>query len=100
MTASTTCDTGLSVSFDPALPQTVISGSDVVFDDTITVATDAPHGDTLTCTTKFLINGSDECKDITQTVNMTDNDDTPPTLQAGPADNPDGARPSHCKTTV
>lgn len=99
VTASTTCDTGLSVSFDPALPQTVISGSDVVFDETITVATDAPQGDTLTCTTKFLINGSDEGNDFTQTVNVTVNDVTPPTIQCGPGVNPDGVTPGNWKSS-
>ncbi|GAA4403379.1 hypothetical protein GCM10023153_33350 [Ornithinibacter aureus] len=32
------CDTGLSIAFDPALPQAVPSGEDVVLDEAITVA--------------------------------------------------------------
>lgn len=93
VTASTTCDAGLSVSFDPALPQTVTSGESVTLTETITVAADAPQGSTLTCTTAFLVNGVDAGADFTQTVSVPVNDVTPPTVTCGPGVNPDGVTP-------
>lgn len=97
VTASTTCDPGLSVSFSPALPQTVPSGSDVVLDETITVAASATQGATLGCTTEFLVNGASAGDGYTQTVSITVNDITPPTVSCGPGVNPDGVTPSGWK---
>jgi hypothetical protein len=37
VSANVVCDTGLSIAFDPALPQTVPSGDDAVLDEAITV---------------------------------------------------------------
>ena len=93
VTAEVTCDPGLSVSFDPALPQTVPSGTDLVLEETITVAADAAQGATLSCTTSFKINGADAGDDFVQTVNITVNDVTPPTVTCGPGVNPDGDTP-------
>ncbi|KGN36345.1 vWA domain-containing protein [Knoellia subterranea] len=93
VTANTTCDTGLSVAFTPSLPQTVPSGTDVVLDEAITVAADAPQGSTLTCTTTFLINGAEAGDEFVQTVNIKVNDVTPPTMACGPGVNPDGVTP-------
>lgn len=93
VTATTTCDTGLSVSFTPSLPQTVPSGEDVVLDEAITVAANAPQGSTLTCSTNFLINGADAGDDFVQTVNIKVNDVTPPTVACGPGVNPGGVTP-------
>lgn len=97
VTADTTCDAGLSVSFNPALPQTVPSGTDLVLQETITVAADATQGAELTCTTSFLINGADAGEDFVQTVTITVNDITPPTIQCGPGVNPDGVTPGGWK---
>lgn len=96
ITASTTCDPGLSVSFDPALPQTVTSGSQLVLTETITVAATATQGATLGCTTTFLVNGSD-ADHLTQSVSITVNDVTPPTISCGPGVNPDGVTPGSWK---
>ncbi|BCT77124.1 hypothetical protein SCMU_29660 [Sinomonas cyclohexanicum] len=90
VTASTTCDTGLSLAFTPALPQTVASGKDLTLDEAITVAADAPQGSTLNCTTQFKINGADAGDAFKQTVAITVNDVTPPTVSCGPGVNPDG----------
>lgn len=97
VTATTSCDAGLSVSFNPALPQTVVSGSDVVLDETITVAANAPQGATLTCTTNFLVNGSDVGEGFTQSVSVTVNDVTPPTIECAKGVNPDGVTPDGWK---
>ena len=52
------CDPGLSIDLDPA-SQTVLSGTEAVFDETITVAADATQGATLQCTVPFTLNGAD-----------------------------------------
>jgi hypothetical protein len=90
VTASTSCDTGLSIAFSPAMPQTVPSGTDLTLDEAITVASDAPQGSTLNCTTSFKINGADAGDAFKQTVAITVNDVTPPTVSCGPGVNPDG----------
>lgn len=93
VTANVSCDPGLSVAFNPSLPQTVPSGTDLVLDEAISVAADAPQGSTLTCTTSFQINGADAGSDFVQTVSITVNDVTPPTVSCGPGVNPDGVTP-------
>lgn len=97
VTAATTCDAGLSVAFDPALPQTVASGATLTLTETISVAADAPQGSTLGCTTSFLLNGLDGGSDFTQAVSVTVNDVTPPTVACGPGVNPDGVTPGGWK---
>jgi uncharacterized repeat protein (TIGR01451 family) len=51
-----TCDAGLTASYD-APSKTVTSGTDAGFDETLTVAPNAPDGGTLHCTVDFLLNG-------------------------------------------
>jgi hypothetical protein len=51
-----TCDTGLSATYDAA-SKTVVSGSDAVFQETLTVAGNAPET-TLHCNVDFLLNGN------------------------------------------
>lgn len=65
-----TCDAGVSVSFAPA-SQTVTSGDQAVFEETITAAPDAPEGATLTCTVDFLIDGTLPGPEFTQTINVS-----------------------------
>lgn len=91
VTANVACDTGLGVTFDPALPQTVPSGTDLVLDEAISVAGNAPQGSTLSCTVTFLVNGSDAGPDFVQTVSVHVNDVTAPTVACGPGVNPDGS---------
>lgn len=92
ISASPTCDAGLSVTLTPAT-QTVASGTNAVFDEAITVAADAPQGANLSCTTAFLVGGLDAGPEFTQTISITVNDITPPTAKCGPGVNPAGHTP-------
>jgi len=83
------CDPGLSVGLDPA-SQTVTSGTDAVFTETITVADDAEQGATLTCSVPFTLNGADGGPGFTQTVQIHVNDVTAPTVSCDPGPNPAG----------
>ena len=90
VTANVVCDPGLSVAFTPALPETVLSGGDVVLDEAITVASNAPQGSTLSCSATFLINGIASGPAFVQTVSIRVNDVTPPTVRCGQGVNPNG----------
>ena len=70
------------------------SGTDAVFDETITVAPDAPQGATLQCTVPFTLNGADAGPEFTQTVSIDVNDVTPPSVTCPPGPNPAGHVPS------
>jgi hypothetical protein len=89
---SPTCDPGLSISLSPA-SRTVQSGTDAEFDETITVAPDAPQGATLECTVPFTLNGADAGPAFTQTVSIDVNDVTPPSVSCPPGPNPAGNEP-------
>ncbi|MCE0485355.1 hypothetical protein [Ornithinimicrobium sediminis] len=86
---SPTCDEGLSVELDPA-SQVVTSGDDAVFEETVTVAADAPQGTTLTCEVDFTIDGQDAGPAFTQTISVDVNDVTPPTVSCEQGPNPAG----------
>jgi hypothetical protein len=86
------CDVGLSVTLDPAT-QTVTSGDDAIFEETITVAADAPQGATLTCEVQFTLNGLDAGEGFTQSVSVDVNDVTPPEVSCEPGPNPAGYVP-------
>jgi len=90
---SPTCDTGLSASLSPA-SQTVVSGTDAVFDETITVAPDAQQGATLHCSVPFTLNGLPQGPEFTQSVTIRVNDVTAPTVSCPPGPNPAGTIPS------
>lgn len=66
---SPTCDSGLSATYD-ALTKTVTSGSDATFDETLTVAPNAPDGGVLHCNVDFLLNGI-STPGFQQTVDIT-----------------------------
>lgn len=87
------CDPGLSVALSPA-SRTVPSGTDAVFDETITVAADAPQGATLECTVPFTLNGAHPGPELTQTVTIDVNDVTPPSVSCPPGTNPAGTEPA------
>ena len=87
------CDPGLSIALAPA-SQTVQSGTDAVFDETITVAADAPQGATLHCSVPFTLNGADAGPAFTQTVSIDVNDVTPPSVSCPPGPNPAGHVPA------
>ncbi len=57
VTPSGTCDDGLSIAFSPT-EQTVTSGGNVSFNNTITVGNAATAGATLHCTVQFSVNGN------------------------------------------
>ena len=90
VTAAPVCDTGLSVAFTPALPQVVPSGTDLVLDEAITVAGNAPQGSSLSCSVTFLVNGADAGPEFVQSVSVGVNDVTAPTVACGPGVNSDG----------
>lgn len=94
VTHDTTCDPGVSLSFDAA-SKSVTSGETVSFDETITLTGDAPQGGTVTCTTEFLVNGELPGPEFVQTVEIAVNDVTPPVVtvesKTVEATGPDGA---------
>jgi uncharacterized repeat protein (TIGR01451 family) len=59
VTPEPTCDPGLTATYDAA-SKTVTSGTDVSFEETLTVAPNAPDGGVLTCEVDFLLNGESE----------------------------------------
>ena len=80
VTHDTTCDDpGVSLSFDEA-SRTVTSGESTTFAETITLGDSAPQGETVTCTTKFLVNGELPGPEFVQTVTIAVNDVTPPVV--------------------
>ena len=83
-----TCDPSLTVNLTPA-SQTVTSGDDAVFTETIDVALDAPQGTTVSCEVNFLLDG-EAVEGFTQTINVTVPDVTPPTALCQPTTNPAG----------
>jgi uncharacterized repeat protein (TIGR01451 family) len=69
VTPSPSCDSGLSASYD-ASSKTVTSGSDATFDETLSVAPNAPDGGVLHCNVDFLLNGI-STPGFQQTVDIT-----------------------------
>jgi hypothetical protein len=83
---ASTCDPGLSVAFSPAGPQTVTSGDDVVYAETITIDPAHPGGAVLECTVEFLLDGLSGGPAFTQTISVDVN--APPScsdVTAGPS---------------
>ena len=77
---SATCDPGLLVAFTPSTPQTVTSGDDVVYTETITIDPAHPGGAVLQCTVDFLLNGLSGGPAFTQTISVAVN--APPDCSA------------------
>lgn len=90
--ATTTCDPGLSATLDPAT-QSVTSGDDAVFEETITVASDATQGATLGCEVAFTLNGTPGGEGFVQTVTVDVNDITAPVVACEQGPNPAGKHP-------
>jgi uncharacterized repeat protein (TIGR01451 family) len=63
------CDSGLTATYD-APSKTVTSGEDASFEETLTVASNAPDGGVLTCTVDFLLNETSQ-EGFQQTVEIT-----------------------------
>jgi uncharacterized repeat protein (TIGR01451 family) len=75
VTPQIVCDPGLSVVLTATSPESITSGGDVTYDETITVDPASPGGVTLSCTVTFLLNGLSQpgfVETITVTVNGAD----------------------------
>lgn len=90
--ATATCDPGLTATLAPTT-QTVTSGTAAVFQETLTLAANAPQGGTLTCEVAFTLNGEPGGAGFTQTVSIDVNDVTPPTVACEQGPNPAGQYP-------
>lgn len=103
VTHETTCDPGVGLSFDQAA-KTVTSGETTTFDETITLTGDAPQGVTVTCTTKFLVNGELPGPAFVQTVEIAVNDVTAPVVtvesRTVEATGPDGATVTYAASAL
>lgn len=84
VTTNITCDPGLTLTLSPVAPQTVISGADVSYTETITVDPSHPGGATLHCTVQFLLNGVLQ-DGFTETVDITVNGADLAIVKTGPA---------------
>jgi hypothetical protein len=90
------CDPNLTLSFTPG-SQTVTSGNDATFTESIQVGASAPQGTTLSCTVNWLIDGNpvllpDGSPDpaFIQTIKIAIRDVTPPVAACQPTTNPSG----------
>jgi hypothetical protein len=96
VTPSATCDAGLSASFAPT-EQTVTSGANATFEETLTVAGDAAGG-TATCTVRFLLDGEPAGDEFTETNTITVN--RPPDCAAATVTAGELWPPNHTYRTV
>jgi hypothetical protein len=83
-----TCHPALTVTFTPAT-QTVTSGQNATFTETIAVAANAPQGTSLTCQVNFLLNGI-QVAGFSQTTTIAVPDVTRPVVACQPTTNPSG----------
>ena len=89
VTPSATCDdTEVTITFD-SLSETVVSGEDALFTETISASLAAPQGETVECTVEFLVDG-ELLEGFTQTVTVDINDVTAPDASCVEATNPHG----------
>lgn len=70
VTAKSDCDPGLEI-VAKARTETVESGKAATFDETLTVATDAPPGSTLTCRVTFRVDSRPMGSDYVQEISIT-----------------------------
>ena len=82
-------DPEVTISFD-SMSETVTSGEDALFTETITASLAAPQGATVECTVEFLVDG-ELLEGFTQTVTVQINDVTAPTADCVEGTNPHGA---------
>jgi uncharacterized repeat protein (TIGR01451 family) len=80
-----TCDPDASVSLTPTSPENVISGNDVTYNETVSVASSNPGGVTLHCTVTFLLNGVSAGPDFTESITVTVNGADLAIVKTGPA---------------
>ena len=79
------CDPDLTASLTPTSAETVTSGSDVTYNETLTVSPSNPGGVTLHCTVTFLLNGVSGGPDFTESVSVTVNGADLAVVKTGPA---------------
>jgi uncharacterized repeat protein (TIGR01451 family) len=80
-----TCDPDLTVSLTPTSSETVTSGDDVTYDETISVASTNPGGVVLHCTVQFFLNGVSGGPEFAQSVDITVNGADLSVAKTGPA---------------
>lgn len=94
VTHEVSCDPGVTATLTPA-SQSVTSGETTSFEETITLAADAPQGETVSCTVSFKVNGEVPGPEFVQTVDIDVSDVTPPVVtvesKVVEATGPDGA---------
>ncbi|WP_082748315.1 HYR domain-containing protein [Nocardioides jensenii] len=94
VTHQAVCDPGVSITLTPP-SQSVTSGGTVSFDETITLAANAPQGTTLHCEVSFLVNGHLPGPEFVQQVHVEVRDIEPPVVTVSDetveATGPDGA---------
>lgn len=94
VTHEVVCDPGVTATLTPA-STTVTSGESTSFEETITLAADAPQGETVSCTVSFKINGAVPGPEFVQTIDIDVSDVTPPVVtvesKVVEATGPDGA---------
>jgi uncharacterized repeat protein (TIGR01451 family) len=78
------CDSGLLLTLAATSPETVTSGGDVTYTETITVDPTNPGGSTLNCTVKFLLNGLEQ-EGYTEKVAVTVNGADISIIKTGPS---------------
>jgi hypothetical protein len=83
------CHPALAVALSPS-QQTVTSGDTASFTETITVAEDAPQGETLTCTVRFLLDGRAAGTAFDQSISVAVRDVSAPTGSCEAGANPSG----------
>jgi uncharacterized repeat protein (TIGR01451 family) len=74
-----------TVSLSPTSSETVVSGSDVTYDETVSVAATNPGGVTIICTVQFFLNGVSGGDDFKQTITLTVNGADLAVTKTGPA---------------
>lgn len=80
VTHDVVCDPGVTATLSATSPTTVTSGGSVTYDETITLAADAPQGETVSCTVSFAVNGTVPGPAFVQTVEIDVEDVTPPVV--------------------
>lgn len=79
VTHEVTCPPGIGVDLTPA-DATVTSGDSVPFGETISLTPAAPQGQAVTCTVRFLVNGSLPGPEFVERIDIRVLDVTPPTV--------------------
>lgn len=103
VTHDVSCPPGIDVDLTPA-SSTVTSGESVPFDERISLTPDAPQGQVLGCTVRFLVNGSVPGPEFIERVDIRVLDVTPPEVvvesRTVEATGPDGAHVDYTASAV